>query len=205
MKIQLKDKFRTGVYTVDKMDRGYFEILARGVSTDDTRRYLQAIWYNHKTKELVTTDGQRLHILHVDQMEYVEDMLPAEHDAWIEYDKGLLYVYDTDANGINFPEYRRVVPTDNMIENGETYSFIKTRKSNYRKDTGINVEIARFYCDYGVPISLDYLLDIQGCSYQVRANATNANGQPVVFYNDYMEIIIMPCRCETKRLEHKRG
>ena len=204
MKIQLKDKFRTGVYTVDKMDRGYFEILARGVSTDDGRRYLQAIWYNHKTKELVSTDGLRLHILHVDKMAYIADMLP-DHDAWLEYNKGLLYVYDIDANGVNFPDYRRVVPTDNLIENGETYSFIKTRKSNYRKATGLNVEIARFYCDYGVPINLDYLLDIQGCAYQVKVNDTNASGQPVVFYNSWLEIVIMPCRCESKRLEYKRG
>lgn len=200
MKIQLKDKYRTGVYTVDKMDRDYFEILSRGVSTDDTRRYLQAIWYNHKTKELVSTDGQRLHILHVDQMAYIEDMLP-DHDAWIEYDKGLLYVYDIEANGINFPDYRRVVPTDNMIENGETYDFTKVRKSNYRKATGLNVEIARFYCDYGVPINLDYLLDIQGCSYQVKACDTDTNGRPVVFYNSWLEIVIMPCHYEAKRLD----
>ena len=200
MKIQLKDEFRKGVFTVDKIDRGYFEILSKGVSTDDTRKFLQAIWYNCKARELVSTDGQRLHILHVDKMEYIESMLP-DHDAWLEYDKGLLYVYDIAANGVNFPDYRRVVPTENMIENGETYSFIKCPKSNYRKSGDINFEIARFYCDYGVAIDLRYLLDIQGYSYQVKANAINTSERAVVFYNHCLEIVLMPWHYEAKRLE----
>jgi hypothetical protein len=200
MKIQLKDEFRKGVVTVNKNVRGYFEILARAVSTDDTRKYLQAIWYNHETKELVSTDGRRLHILHADQTENIQHMLP-DQDAWLEYDKGLLYIYHVAANGASFPNYRRVVPNDNMIENGETYHFIKGKKSKYYKAAGMNFEIAKFYCDYGVPISLDYLLDIQGDSYQVKADGTNARGRAVIFYNNCMEIVIMPFQYDVKRLE----
>ena len=187
MKVRLNDGDRINVVTVGKLDQVYFNLLEKAVSTDKVRYQLLSFFYDYENKVIVSTDGRRLVVIDVTRLNLV-DSLPASN-ARMEYSKGLLYVYKADCNG-TFPNYKRVIPSDIMlVTNGMEYDFTKEHKT---------LNIAKFLCDYSCPIDVQYLLDLEGCTYKIKSSGFTSI-RPVVLYNEVVTAVIMPVQYDFNR------
>ncbi|MBK5247497.1 MAG: hypothetical protein JJE49_09565 [Peptostreptococcaceae bacterium] len=188
MKVRLHDEDRINVVTVGKLDQVYFNLLEKAVSTDTVRCQLLSFFYDYESKVIVSTDGRRLVIVDVTKL-YLIDSLPTSN-ARMEYNKGLLYVYKADCSGI-FPSYKKVVPSDNLLEtNGIEYDFSKKHQT---------LAISKLLCDYSCPVDLQYLLDLEGCTYKVKASGTSSI-RPLVLYNEVVTAVVMPVMYEFNRI-----
>jgi len=187
MKVRLHDEDRINVVTVGKLDQVYFKLLEKAVSKDECRSFLLSFFYDYENKVIVSTDGRRMVVIDVTKL-YLVDSLPAS-DARMEYNKGLLYVYKADCNG-QYPNYKRVIPSDIMlVTNGMEYDFTKEHKT---------LNIAKFLCDYSCPIDVQYLLDLEGCTYKVKSSGSTSI-RPVVLYNEVVTAVVMPVQYDFNR------
>lgn len=198
MKIKLNDEKRVNVITINKLDKIYFDILEKAISTDLTRYFMNYIYYDYENKNMVATDGRRLHIISIENFPFLDGKLP-NCNAWVEYNKGLLYVYDIAAVGNSYPNYIRVIPDISTLStNDRVYNFIKTKSQT----TSINFDIARFYCDHNIAINLQYLLDLQGLEYTARVSTGNHANHAIIFINNKIDIVIMPIKNEINNTFH---
>ena len=191
MKIRLKDEHRINVVTVGKMEQCYFNLLEKSVTNDTTRYFMQAMYYDYEGKVIASTDGRRMTLLHVDRLS-IKDLLPNDN-AWLEYSKGLLYVYDgsKETNGF-FPDYRKIVQDDNeLMTNGESYAIYK-EKIRFGETSKMHINITRLLLDTKAALSVQYLLDLEGFEWQIKVNKDAQERKPVVFFAPNVEVIIMP-------------
>jgi len=172
--------------------------LMNAVSTDQSRPQMSMIYYNGDG-ELAATDSKRLHVVkysHGIRVLINALGLSELSKCHLLYDKkgGVLKLLDSAECG-NFPNYQRVIPEDNQIEEFKFLINFNDKKKFESNATTISAES-------GARINLSYLADCIGYTWYAYAHKDKAlaKERAIVLKDDTKEpklmAIIMPMQLD---------
>jgi len=192
MKLLISDEHRIKTLTVPKWDIDKFELLEKFASTDDTRKFLCVIYWDSTAKCLVSTDGYRLVKVDGTKLQLI-DQFPVDHNAYLEYNKGILYMYAENTFGAGgFPNWSRVMPEEEqLMTNGVKYPLYKQDKK-HKSSASSNMGIALILVDTGIALNIQFLTDLMGWEWEVWVAKEDSTRKTVVFTNDFATAIIQP-------------
>ena len=122
-----------------------FQFLEKAVSDDKFRTFMQDVYWDVENSNLVSVDGKRLHIHHINTERF--SITPPEKSTYVKFVDNMILPINKDGT---FPNYLRVIPT----EEGYTESYDLDLECNNKQ---LAYNIPRFYGNTGIRISLQYI------------------------------------------------
>lgn len=159
--------------------------LLKAISKDPKMPHLHATYFDSEKKQLVATDGHRLHVLkNIDW-----DCLQNIKTGSIEFAKsGKSYLFTEVCYG-PFPNYQRIIPED-----CQKYAHVfAIGKNNWSEISSNYFKVLK---GLNAPLNFKYFKDVLSCvdaEFNVSING-NSDGGPIKFESESLLAVLMPMR-----------
>ena len=172
---------------------------AKAVSDDETRSFMQHVEIDewNGSPAYVATDGRRLHVAKANDKEFKPG------DGWQPAKITKTYGQFTkmDSEKYQFPNWRRVIPTDLEPESIELKIPEMRNKSDYGAISIAACELVRFLGD-DASVNLEYIADLAGFTWKVQIDTKR---KILVFTCGETMLAVIACmmRDKPERIEAK--